>query len=280
MENLENINHLIVPDVHGRTFWEEPVKEVLEKTNAKIVFLGDYLDPYGYEGITSKDAIMVFKEIIELKKLYKDRIILLIGNHDVCYIGETESGGRYDKWNAPEIRDLFMNNWDLFEFIYFDEVAGKKYLFSHAGFNPEWLDIRREFLGIKDDEPFLDFVIGYDWKLNFFKDQMRLVSYLEDVSSWRWGPARASSFVWCDVNEHLFEHKHLEGCVQIFGHTQQAKVPVREKDNLYCLDVRRCFILDNDGVVRELDGSELEDNSDAIMEKEMKNAENAMAFLF
>ena len=42
----KDIQILLIPDVHGRYFWKGPVKETLENTNAKIVFLGDYLDVY------------------------------------------------------------------------------------------------------------------------------------------------------------------------------------------------------------------------------------------
>ena len=44
-----NIKYLIIPDLHGRAFWREPVMETLEKTAAKIVFLGDFHDPYHKE---------------------------------------------------------------------------------------------------------------------------------------------------------------------------------------------------------------------------------------
>ena len=45
----KDIQILLIPDVHGRQFWKQPVMEVLENTNAKIVFLGDYLDVYPQE---------------------------------------------------------------------------------------------------------------------------------------------------------------------------------------------------------------------------------------
>ena len=35
---------LVVPDVHGRLFWKEPVERYLEEVD-RVVFLGDYLDP-------------------------------------------------------------------------------------------------------------------------------------------------------------------------------------------------------------------------------------------
>ena len=39
---------IIIPDIHGRSFWKDAVKG---RENEKIIFLGDYTDPYSYEGI-------------------------------------------------------------------------------------------------------------------------------------------------------------------------------------------------------------------------------------
>ncbi len=44
-------NILVVPDVHGRKFWETALDYPGE-----IIFLGDYTDPYPREGITMADA--------------------------------------------------------------------------------------------------------------------------------------------------------------------------------------------------------------------------------
>lgn len=42
---------LVVPDVHGRLFWKEPVRKYINTVD-RVVFLGDYLDPYkGEEGL-------------------------------------------------------------------------------------------------------------------------------------------------------------------------------------------------------------------------------------
>lgn len=85
----KNVKVLIIPDVHGREFWREPVKYVLENTDAHIVFLGDYLDCYPYEfenGFDFKEhAISNFSEIISLKKENQGRITLLLGNHKVKF---------------------------------------------------------------------------------------------------------------------------------------------------------------------------------------------------
>ena len=67
---------LIVPDTHGRDFWKVPNIEEYDK----IIFLGDYLDHYPDES-THEHDIENFKDIIEFKKKYPDKVILLLGNH-------------------------------------------------------------------------------------------------------------------------------------------------------------------------------------------------------
>jgi UDP-2,3-diacylglucosamine pyrophosphatase LpxH len=73
---------IIVPDVHGRTFW----RSVLKNKDDTIVFLGDYCDPYLDEGITHKDCIRELTDILEFKKQNPERVVLLLGNHDISHM--------------------------------------------------------------------------------------------------------------------------------------------------------------------------------------------------
>ena len=41
---------IICADIHGRTFWKDAIAK--KRENEKIIFLGDYLEPYPQEGIT------------------------------------------------------------------------------------------------------------------------------------------------------------------------------------------------------------------------------------
>ena len=52
---------LIIPDIHGRTFW----KDACSKWEGKVIFLGDYLDPYSDEGIHFEDAVINFINILD-----------------------------------------------------------------------------------------------------------------------------------------------------------------------------------------------------------------------
>ena len=85
---------LIIPDVHGRDFWREPVKQELNNSETSIIFLGDYNDCYPHEWEPNFDckqhSVDNFKEIIELKRQKPDRITLLLGKHDCGYaIGDS-----------------------------------------------------------------------------------------------------------------------------------------------------------------------------------------------
>ena len=55
---------LIIPDIHGRNFWKNSINKEFENSDY-VLFGGDYLDPYPWEGITRKDAIRNFQEIID-----------------------------------------------------------------------------------------------------------------------------------------------------------------------------------------------------------------------
>ena len=115
---------IIIPDVHGRTFWEDAVKYSIEN-NVKIVFLGDYVDSYPHEFIEKmqqdptfsheKEVIDVLNRIIDIKHLYPDNIVLLIGNHDCGYaIGKDICQSRRDYLNANILSEIFKENWEMF----------------------------------------------------------------------------------------------------------------------------------------------------------------------
>ena len=64
---------LIIGDVHGREFWKDAVAKYADECD-KIIFLGDYLDPYPWENITRKQAIWNFEDIIKYKEENKEKV--------------------------------------------------------------------------------------------------------------------------------------------------------------------------------------------------------------
>lgn len=209
---------LIVPDVHGRDFWKKAY-DLIDKVD-KVVFLGDYMDPYGYEGITYEQAINNFREIIKFAKVNKDKVVLLLGNHDWVYIDTSViKGSRYDFEHSNEISKEFEHeNWDLFKQVY----VFNKYIFSHAPIRQEWLDAHNLTLSKLEN---MDFPL----------------SSLNDLSDFRGGYSDYGSCVWSDIRETspLFGKGEY---YQITGHTQLQEYPIIYKD-VADLDVRRCFIL-------------------------------------
>lgn len=248
---------IIVPDVHGRVFW----KAVKGTKDTPIVFLGDYLDPYtSIEGITSEDAIGNFCEILEFAEANKDRVTLLYGNHDsYAFHSESMCSCRHDWENIEKITKMFDDNADLFRMAYDMTIGNTRFLMTHAGVNPWWVEKHIGELGG-------DFNYTAD-ELNVIPNEEAL-DMLCDVSYYRGGLDSAGSFVWTDIHEHVVDVKNLttelthripKRLVQVFGHTW-LNTPVRMDCRLYeiyCLDVQDVFYIDGNGSVRYLDNDEI-----------------------
>lgn len=233
---------LIIPDVHGRTFWKTAVEEHASECD-KIIFLGDYLDPYPWEcateGITRRSSMENFEEIIEYKKENKEKVILLLGNHDLPYYDRNfKTRVRYDSSHAWSIERMFNNNRSLFQLAY-ELDADKHYLFTHAGIVKSWYEKHKDYIG--------DFTIE---NINTLKGSGHGIEILSEVSRERGGWNNVGSLVWSDINEKG-DSEDFEGIYQIFGHSQQDKYPVITK-TWACLDCRKAFILNEDGGFTEI----------------------------
>ena len=116
---------LVVPDIHGRSFWREPVLKYLGSVD-RIVFLGDYLDPYTDEGldITPEQALHSLMDIIKLKKENTDKVILLKGNHDQQYSSKafhnSSRASRCDIQNYKKNNNVFNEHKGLFQLAYLE----------------------------------------------------------------------------------------------------------------------------------------------------------------
>lgn len=249
---------LIIPDIHGRTFWREASKKFIEDNeNGKVIFLGDYLDPYESEGISQEEAISNFLSIIKFKELYNKNVILLVGNHDMHYL--TEDFGhcsRYDMWRSPRIKKIFSANKDVLQMAYYLEDGGKKIIISHAGIQKNW--VKEFFINVSDkinDSNVVEYMNAYFDEMKTNPDS-RFASALDIMSSIRGGWLyNNGSMVWADCLEYMRSDTEIYGDYQIFGHTR-VKIPFLF-ENFACLDCSRAFILE-DGVIKEMDGTEVE----------------------
>ena len=232
---------IIIPDVHGRDFWRDAVRMNPE---ARFVFLGDYLDPYPWEGVTVGKAFRGLQDIVAFKEAHPDRVTLLWGNHDLHYLYPDLGGCRYDYVNGDRNARFFDAHKALFGIAWETEAAGKRFLFSHAGVGLQWL--RRNWPGLQPDEisaELFNDLVGYP----------SFMSALGDVSFYRGGLDSYGSMVWADENEQLDPLNRIPGIVQVFGHTlMDAPVCIGDGAS-FCLDCRRAFVLDPaDGRIRDL----------------------------
>ena len=244
---------LINPDIHGRTFWKSSINNINEYD--KIIFLGDYLDPYQFEGISVKDSIDNFKDIINFKKENQDKVILLLGNHDLPYYSETyyklsTYHCRHSKEYHKLIHKLFNDNKSLFQLAY----AYNDILFTHAGCRTEWLNI---VFGKDYDISNINNIV---FDLNNLLSDNNKLQYLYMVSRDRGGYDLCGSCVWEDVRGMIDgqNDNELNNIKQIFGHTLQAYYGVNheilygniiEQNNIKMLDNCKSYILDADNFI-------------------------------
>ena len=233
---------MCIGDIHGRQFWKKAVEENIDKVD-KIIFLGDYLDPYPWEGITRKDAIRNFQEIIDFKSENKDKVILLVGNHDLAYIDKKNYivRSRYDSSNAYHIEEMFRSHRSFFQLAHEELIGDKRYLFTHAGLRKGWYDAHEKLIG--------ELTVN---GLNHLLDIPEGIRTLCDVSWIRGGYSDFASIVWNDVREcYNAINDDLPWDRQVFGHTQQEEHPIIT-DTYVCLDCRKAFILNDEGGFQEV----------------------------
>lgn len=257
-----NINIAIIPDIHGRSFWKKSVNYLLKETNIPIVFLGDYLDPYyndffdeetdeplneGYNNMSEVLGITVnmFQEIIELKKKYPDRIILLLGNHDCGYLYGIDYcySSRRDKINARILEKLFNDNKDLFQLAYETTINEKHFIFSHAGINQKYA---HDCFG---DEVNEDNVVSLFNKA-YKEDNYGVIQSLTYYSRFRgkWG-GKYGSLIWADSQEWFVNDNKAYG-ISVVGHTKFKEPYINDK--FIFLDTKECYVITNNGNLEKI----------------------------
>lgn len=267
---------IIIPDVHGRTFWKDAISKYPQEQypDIKIIFLGDYLDPYtNIENISKEDAYNNFLEILELIN-NDSRVVPLIGNHDWHYFVNLDTC-RIDKARERDIEKLFKDNLSKFRLTYTTEVNGKKYLFTHAGITQGWLNsisemaqyevdhwnpyVHNEFIAPLSDPKFLWMAdmseIKNTYKFEIFEkclqnyDDSFYSSPISMVSRERGGWNAYGSCIWADISEHVYDESNIGDYYQIFAHTitYPKYIPIIPEDrNWAMLDCGHAFTLDDE----------------------------------
>lgn len=195
----------------------------------KYIFIGDYVDSFTIANIEMKKNL---EDIIFFKKNCPDRVVLLIGNHDVAYIVPNQycSGNRHEM--RHDFNKLFMDNIDLFQLAYQHEDT----LWTHAGVTDGWLKILDLELfnpggrfykiikeRIKRSSPIAD-------KLNLAWEMRLEPLFLVDRYSGGW--SKWAGPVW--VRPEVLNKHGVPNMKQVVGHTPQDNI--KEVGNITYID--------------------------------------------
>jgi Calcineurin-like phosphoesterase len=183
---------LAIGDIHGRDVW----KDINFLAFDKVVFVGDYVDSY-----TRSDwqVYQNLKEIIDFKKQNFDKVVLLLGNHDIHYSHYPNhrcSGFR--EIAQYDLTELFTTHKDCFQLAY--QIDNQ--LFTHAGISG--------FKGVPYDK--------IAERLNEMNDDENGQNVLFQVGKLRGGTEKVGGIVWADKLETQYDY--LFGLNQIVGHTR------------------------------------------------------------
>ena len=123
---------LAIGDVHGR----EVLSRIRHADFDKIIFIGDYVDTHYEADFTDEMFISNLRKIIQFKKHHPDKVVLLLGNHDIHYMYHEEVGEftGFRPQMLDELKALFLENSDLFRMAW----EYKNTLFTHAGLSNNW----------------------------------------------------------------------------------------------------------------------------------------------
>lgn len=223
---------LVIPDTHTRDFWKE-AKNLIDNYE-KVIFLGDYVDPYPFEFNLSKHelrqkTISDFEEIIDFAKQYQDKVILLLGNHDLHYIDPRYKCWRFDYEIANDLAQIHKDYTSLFHTSYqIDDV-----LFTHAGVCKEWIDY-----------------ICQKYNKTYSNNPVEFINNCSFQQLMMCGPDRGGNDLysgpeWHDVHEFDYTTP-LEGFYQVFGHTQvlHLKKPYERSEVFACVDTQTIYEFD------------------------------------
>ena len=246
---------LVVPDIHGETFWKGPVLKYIDQVD-RIIFLGDYLDPYRdrWKEYSPQGLFDNLMDIIDLKRNYMDKVVLLKGNHDQHYASEMfrdmACASRCDTINWSLYNAVFVKNKDLFKLVHLENVRGLPYLFSHAGMTLYWINKVNSGVWKLADNKISVTSPDIVEKINALDDSEEGQEMLCVVGRFRnLIGAKSGSILWADIEEHPIPDAPkaygLNKVFQVVGHSRlNDKYDKVEFDNLVLIDSQQCFMID------------------------------------
>jgi hypothetical protein len=227
-----------IPDLHGSNIWEDILPFVDQYD--KIIFLGDYMDSYDYSDQEIADN---FLKILDFKRSNPEKVILILGNHDLQYLFDTLEGlPVYCSGKRPSMVVTMKEHFEkayndgLFKLAY---EAGP-YLFSHAGITLGWWEEVNEKLFQTNHR------LKQLWEGESVVNKINIL--LDIKSKWmntnsieRGGSSKNAGPLWVDKSVML--KTPLSGFIHVVGHTKVDKIEKWKANNF--VDVIFTDVIDN-----------------------------------
>ena len=189
----------------------------------KIIFVGDYSDSYD---LSNETILSNLRNIIFFKKNLPNKVVLLLGNHDVQYLvhGQICSGFRSEM--NLDLNQLLSDKECDFKIAHQEiDNEGKTWLWTHAGVTQDWLDqVRNETL----NPNYRLYEIVKDYENANVADFVNMLWGIKndrifDVDPSSGGLALYAGPIW--VRRSL-DDSPLKDTHQIVGHTPQNSIKV------------------------------------------------------
>ena len=134
IENLEiKQTTIVIGDIHGRDLWRDIV---IRHPHARFVFLGDYTDPIPSDKISVEEVWDNLMRLLSFKQLNRDRVTLLIGNHDAQYLFSHIWATNSYMWEIQtKLKDFYACRNQFLDIALEDSGL----LFTHAGVSKSWM---------------------------------------------------------------------------------------------------------------------------------------------
>jgi len=221
-----------IGDVHGRLVLPT-VQEISGKYD-KIIFIGDYVDSFTEADLSI--SVNLF-DIIEFKKANPDKVVLLLGNHDLQYMFGYDRHGcsGYRPQMKETLYSIFKDNKDLFQMSYQIEDT----IWTHAGVHEGWY--KQRFIKFVKDYP--DLTLSQQLNLAFSKFNYES---LFDVGHSRGGWYNVGGPFWCDANE--LKSSPIRRYNQIVGHTHMKYI---QRMNIHNKEIAFIDVLEDSDFIKE-----------------------------
>lgn len=141
---------LVYPDIHGNKDWKDIMSSKINEVD-KVIFLGDYVDSFKEEERGEASAKNL-EDIIAFAKQRKDKVQLLVGNHDLSYCsfngGANPHISGHQMFEIERFNEIFKTNKKWFKVA----VKYGKWIFSHAGFTKSWYNTAKAWFTVCQPE--------------------------------------------------------------------------------------------------------------------------------